>query len=338
MLNNPAFFRRDVTEGGPGLPLTLTITVVNTRTSCGPLADAAVEIWQCDAAGNYSECGQSSGQTFLRGLQTTDSGGKVTFNTIYPGWYGTGDAHPRGNLRERPHCENDTDRLPGKYLGFRVSDRRVRVEGLNTTTNASDNVFSDGVQDEMAALSRVTRERLHRDDYRSECRCDDNGDCQEGTGTEGAREMADITGATKKPRIGLARNKPKEIHRRSVPPCYPRSPHPPFPVLSASLQAPSPITRVETLKSKAFPSRRSGIGSLRARLRARHPRRDMQRQSRCSGVGCEARAPELIARQPGPASRAFASLLIRMPFSQERRNPLPRDCSPDRSAKNSRRL
>ena len=28
-----------------------------------------------------------TGQTFLRGVQTTDANGQVTFNTIYPGWY-----------------------------------------------------------------------------------------------------------------------------------------------------------------------------------------------------------------------------------------------------------
>jgi protocatechuate 3,4-dioxygenase beta subunit len=59
-----------VTEGKPGLP---------------------VEIWHCDAAGEYSEYSQPGfngvGQTFLRGVQTTDASGQVSFTTIYPGWY-----------------------------------------------------------------------------------------------------------------------------------------------------------------------------------------------------------------------------------------------------------
>ena len=91
MLGNSAFFRRDVTEGRPGTPLALTLTIVNTASGCTALANASVEIWQCDAAGNYSEYAQpgydGTGQTFLRGLQTTDAGGQVTFNTVYPGWY-----------------------------------------------------------------------------------------------------------------------------------------------------------------------------------------------------------------------------------------------------------
>src|SRR5262245_53211410 len=81
MLNNPAFNRRDVTEGKPGTPLTLTLTIVNAASNCGALSGAAVEIWQCDAAGNYSEYSQpgfnGSGQTFLRGVQATDANGQV---------------------------------------------------------------------------------------------------------------------------------------------------------------------------------------------------------------------------------------------------------------------
>lgn len=60
MLNNLAFYRQDVTEGKAG---------------CAPVADAAVEIWQCDASGNYSENAEAGfngvGLTFLRGLQRT---------------------------------------------------------------------------------------------------------------------------------------------------------------------------------------------------------------------------------------------------------------------------
>src|SRR4029079_18908518 len=45
----------------------------------------------CDASGNYSEYSQpgydGTGKTFLRGLQTADANGQVTFTTIYPGWY-----------------------------------------------------------------------------------------------------------------------------------------------------------------------------------------------------------------------------------------------------------
>jgi protocatechuate 3,4-dioxygenase beta subunit len=64
------FVRSDIREGKTGAPLTLTITVVNANNSCSPVANAAVDIWQCDASGNYSEYSQpgynGTGLTFLR--------------------------------------------------------------------------------------------------------------------------------------------------------------------------------------------------------------------------------------------------------------------------------
>jgi hypothetical protein len=76
MISNPVYFRRDVREDKSGLPVTLTLTVVNVNAGCSAVANANVEIWQCDATGNYSEYSQpgfdGTGQTFLRGVQTTD--------------------------------------------------------------------------------------------------------------------------------------------------------------------------------------------------------------------------------------------------------------------------
>lgn len=77
--------RRDVTEGRPGVPLTLRLEVVD-ASSCRPLRGAAVEIWHCDAAGAYSGVQGETG-TFLRGIQRTNANGLVSFRTIYPGWY-----------------------------------------------------------------------------------------------------------------------------------------------------------------------------------------------------------------------------------------------------------
>lgn len=81
------FVRSDVREDRQGLPLQLTITVVNVNQACAGVAGAAVEIWQCDVAGDYSQYGNARSATFLRGLQTTDSAGRATFTTVYPGWY-----------------------------------------------------------------------------------------------------------------------------------------------------------------------------------------------------------------------------------------------------------
>src|SRR4051812_29863944 len=80
-------FRSDIRDGKPGTLLNLGVKVVNTTAACAPVAGANVEIWHVDAAGNYSEYGSQTTQNFLRGVQTTNSSGDVSFTTIFPGWY-----------------------------------------------------------------------------------------------------------------------------------------------------------------------------------------------------------------------------------------------------------
>ena len=158
MLGNQAFFRQDVTEGRPGLPLSLVITVVNANAACAPLAGAAVEIWQCDADGHYSEYAQpgfnGSGQTFLRGLQVTDAAGRVTFKTVYPGWYQGRATHVHVEVYVNGRSIKVTQIAFPEDITAQVYRSGVYAShGQNPTTNRSDMVFSDGVSDELATLS-----------------------------------------------------------------------------------------------------------------------------------------------------------------------------------------
>ncbi len=90
-----ASFRKDVTEGKTGLPLNLTLTIVNVNNNCNPIPNARVDIWHCDKDGYYSGYNNMGylgtqnnvGKTFCSGIQMTDSNGQVQFTTIYPGWY-----------------------------------------------------------------------------------------------------------------------------------------------------------------------------------------------------------------------------------------------------------
>jgi protocatechuate 3,4-dioxygenase beta subunit len=80
--------RSNVTEGQEGVPLTLRIRVID-HTKCEPLANAAVDIWQCNASGIYSdeESEDTLGQTYLRGIQFTDADGWAELKSIHPGHY-----------------------------------------------------------------------------------------------------------------------------------------------------------------------------------------------------------------------------------------------------------
>jgi protocatechuate 3,4-dioxygenase beta subunit len=77
--------RRNITEGKSGVPLVIRFTVLNART-CRTIPNADVEIWHCDALGNYSGVNGATTR-FLRGHQKSNSSGKAEFLTIFPGWY-----------------------------------------------------------------------------------------------------------------------------------------------------------------------------------------------------------------------------------------------------------
>jgi protocatechuate 3,4-dioxygenase beta subunit len=158
MINQPAFFRQDITEGRSGVPLTLTMTVVNAARSCAAVANASVEIWQCDASGNYSEYAQPGyngvGQTFLRGLQTTDASGRVTFRTIYPGWYQGRATHIHVRVFVNGAAIKTTQvAFPEDVTSTVYRTGVYASHGQSTTSNGGDMVFADGTQYEMATLS-----------------------------------------------------------------------------------------------------------------------------------------------------------------------------------------
>ena len=158
MINNTAYFRQDITEGKSGLALALTLSIVNVPSSCSAVSGANVEIWQCDATGNYSEYSQpgynGTGQTFLRGVQTTDNNGTVAFRTIYPGWYMGRATHIHVEVFVNGAVVKTTQIAFPEEVSAAVYRTGVYAShGQNATANAADNVFSDGTQYEMATLS-----------------------------------------------------------------------------------------------------------------------------------------------------------------------------------------
>ena len=91
---DPDLVRGDITEGRAGVPLRLHLQITDGAT-CQPIEGARVDVWHCDATGQYSgydrqgddQSISTKGEKFLRGTQTTSASGEVTFKTVYPGWY-----------------------------------------------------------------------------------------------------------------------------------------------------------------------------------------------------------------------------------------------------------
>jgi len=163
MINNAAFYRRDITEGRSGLPLTLALTIVNVNNACAAVSGVQVEVWQCDRRRHLLRVRTGLGQTFLRGVQTTDAGGQVTFTTIIRLVRRTRDAYPCRRVPQRRDREDDADRVSGRCDARGVRERRLRVEGTETRRPTPATWCSRTAPPASSRASRERDERLHGD-------------------------------------------------------------------------------------------------------------------------------------------------------------------------------
>lgn len=84
--------RENIIGNKSGVPLLINFIIQNVNNNCVGLSDAIVDIWHCDAQGNYSQYndqldGDFTNENFLRGRQTTNANGNASFISIFPGWY-----------------------------------------------------------------------------------------------------------------------------------------------------------------------------------------------------------------------------------------------------------
>ena len=138
-----AAIRRNVTEGRPGVALALRLTVVNVA-SCKPIKGAAVEIWHCDAGGDYSGVQGDTGM-FLRGVQRTDAKGLAIFKTIYPGWYQGRTVH----IHTMVHLGGNVVHTGQLYFPDAMTDAVYQRTPYSqrpdrTTRNAADSIYRNG--------------------------------------------------------------------------------------------------------------------------------------------------------------------------------------------------
>ncbi|TSE17484.1 intradiol ring-cleavage dioxygenase [Arthrobacter sp. KBS0703] len=148
-----------------GVPLTVTLTLLDNANGCVPLAGAAVYAWHCDRDGKYSlyDSGLEN-ENYLRGVQEADANGQVTFKTIYPGAYN--GRWPHMHFEVFQSMNNAT--AAGQVLAvsqIALTDAACRevyasagyetsARNFPNTTLKSDNVFGDdGGIYQLAAMS-----------------------------------------------------------------------------------------------------------------------------------------------------------------------------------------
>ncbi|MET3368652.1 UNVERIFIED_CONTAM: protocatechuate 3,4-dioxygenase beta subunit [Jeotgalibacillus campisalis] len=153
--------RRDIrssfgtsTTKAEGVPLTVTLTLLDNANGCAPLAGAAVYAWHCDKDGKYSlyDSGLEN-ENYLRGVQEADANGQLTFSTIYPGAYNGRWPHIHFEVFES--MSNTT--AGGQVLAvsqialtetackevYASSGYESSARNFPSTTLTSDNVFGD---------------------------------------------------------------------------------------------------------------------------------------------------------------------------------------------------
>ncbi len=120
-----------------GAPLVLDWVVSQADGSaCMPMEGVVVDVWHCDALGTYSGV-QGNSANFLRGFQRTDSQGKASFTTIYPGWYQGRAVHVHFKIRTDPDAEAGFEFTSQLFFDDDVS-RSVYATGVYAQKGAQD--------------------------------------------------------------------------------------------------------------------------------------------------------------------------------------------------------
>lgn len=146
-----------------GVPMTVTLQVIDMVNNNQPMANAVVYLWHCDAQGNYSMYSTGfENETWLRGVQVTDAEGKVTFKTIVPGCYA--GRWPHMHFEVFSSIDDITDStnailtsqiaIPQDVCDavYALDDYADSAENRAQLTLETDNIFSDGHDQQLITL------------------------------------------------------------------------------------------------------------------------------------------------------------------------------------------
>ncbi len=147
-----------------GVPLTVTLSLLDQANGCAALSGAAVYLWHCDREGRYSLYSDGvTDQNYLRGVQEADADGQVTFTTIFPACYSgrwphihfevypsLAEATSAGNVMATSQLALPEDVCD---LVYATDGYEQSVDNKARTSLDSDMVFSDGVDQQLADVN-----------------------------------------------------------------------------------------------------------------------------------------------------------------------------------------
>ena len=114
--------------------------------ACIPLEGVLVDVWHCDALGNYSDVGSEQGHDYLRGYQHTDAKGAATITTIYPGWYQGRAVHIHFKIRTDAAASSGFEFTSQLFFDDTLNDQVFGTgvyasKGKPDVKNASDGIY-----------------------------------------------------------------------------------------------------------------------------------------------------------------------------------------------------
>ncbi len=145
----------DIVLDRKGTAATIKIIVQNVNNNCAILENAVVDIWHCDAEGNYSEYGTKTSEHFLRGRQITDNEGVVVFKSIFPGWYPGRAPHIHVQVLNSKGTNLLISQIafPEDVCNTVYSQGAYTTKGSSYKKNTKDAIFSDGFANELATIT-----------------------------------------------------------------------------------------------------------------------------------------------------------------------------------------
>jgi protocatechuate 3,4-dioxygenase beta subunit len=146
-----------------GVPLAITLTVTDSDTG-DPLPGHAVYLWHCDREGRYSMYSDGvEDETYLRGVQEADADGRLTFTTVVPGCYDGRWPHVHFEVYESLAVATSSGAvvatsqlaLPQDVCeaAYAAEGYEASVENLSRVSLATDGIFSDGYDAQLAATT-----------------------------------------------------------------------------------------------------------------------------------------------------------------------------------------